>query len=78
MYQEVLGNMDNLMEKLKELSIYPILAVGLLLICILFVLMFRFAEAESLSMVLITALLISAVSFLIMKVLVHKKLRGEF
>ncbi|MCQ1534850.1 hypothetical protein FTO70_03920 [Methanosarcina sp. KYL-1] len=70
--------MDNLMEKLKELSIYPILAVGLLLICILFVLMFRFAEAESLSMVLITALLISAVSFLIMKVLVHKKLRGEF
>lgn len=70
--------MDNLMEKLKELSIYPILAVGLLLICSLFLLMFRFAEAESLSLVLLTALLISAISFLIMKLLVHKKLHGEF
>lgn len=69
--------MDNLMEKLKKLSIYPILIVGLLLICILFVLMFRFAEAESLSMVLLTSLLIAGVSFFIMKILVYKKLHGD-
>ena len=65
------------MEKLKKLSIYPILIVGLLLICILFVLMFRFAEAESLSMVLLTSLLIAGVSFFIMKILVYKKLHGD-
>ena len=69
--------MDYLMEKLKNLSIYPIIGGGVLLICALFVLMFRFADAENLFMVLLTSLLIAAVSFLIMKILVYKKLHGE-
>ncbi|AKB25541.1 hypothetical protein MSMTP_2072 [Methanosarcina sp. MTP4] len=70
--------MDDMMEKLVNMSFYPVLLVGLVLISALFVLMFRFAEAENLGLVLSMALLISFVSVLIVRFIVYKRKYGGF
>lgn len=68
--------MGDPIEKLLDMSLYPILAVGLLLISVFFVLMFRFADAENLGLVLLMVLLISMVSVFMVRLIVYKKRYG--
>ncbi len=70
--------MDDSKEKLLNMSFYPIILVGLLLISALFVLMFRFADETNLSMVLLMSLLISVVAILLVRFIVYKKKYGGF
>ena len=70
--------MGDPIEKLLNMSIYPILAVGFLLISALFILMFRFADAENLGLVLLMVLLISLVSVFMVRLIVYKKRYGGF
>lgn len=70
--------MDDPIEKLVNMSLYPILLVGLVLISALFVLMFRFADEANLGMVLLMSLLISMVSIFLVRIIVYKKRYGGF
>jgi len=70
--------MDDPIEKLVNMSLYPILLVGLVLISALFVLMFRYADEANLSMVLLMSLLISMVSIFLVRIIVYKKRYGGF
>lgn len=64
--------MTGLMEKFQKIPFKYILAGGLLLISLLFVLMFRFAEMENLYLVILTSLLIGVISIIIIRIMVHK------
>lgn len=66
----------NIFENLSNSTVYLISAGGLFLVVLFFSLMFRFAEAERLSLVLLMGLLASLTAIFVVRFLVSR-LRGS-
>ncbi|MDD3043719.1 MAG: hypothetical protein PHV51_06215 [Methanosarcinaceae archaeon] len=69
--------LEDIFENLSDLTIYLIIAVGFFLVVLFFTLMSRYAEAESLSLVILMALLASLTAVFIMRLLVFRLHRSS-